>query len=74
MTNYHFYSCGCSDTEKGGIYYCEETSDGYIRSISFTPLHGANYHCFSPDGNIMYYTVSGNAEENGGNRRIFQIF
>lgn len=51
-----FFSCGCSDDERGGLYLCREDGNGGFRTVSVTPLKGANYVCYSPDGKSLYAT------------------
>lgn len=52
----HFYSCACADDERGGLFYCRETEDGHIETVSVTPLRGTNYLCYSPCGKYLYAT------------------
>lgn len=56
MRNGLFYSCGCAENLKGGLYLCREEAAGRIETLSFTPLRGTNYLCFSADKKFLYAT------------------
>ena len=51
-----FFSCGCSDDDRGGLYLCGEDGTGTFSTRAVTPLRGTNYLCFSPDGRTLYAT------------------
>jgi len=51
-----FFSCGCADNERGGLYLCRENENGEFITLGMTPLKGANYHCYSSDGKNFYVT------------------
>ena len=51
-----FYVLGCDDGEEGGIYRCCLSAKTGMSVLGFTPLKGASYACFSPDGKFFYST------------------
>ena len=58
-----FYIAAMSETPQGGIYRWKLDETGHPVQLGFTPLAGANYMAFSPDGQTLYST--GNRQQQG---------